>query len=99
MRIYISGGISNIPDYKERFKKAEEFLTSQGYKAINPTVLDAFPLNYEEYMDLDLALIDICGAMYMLKDWEKSCGANREYGYALAKDLIILKEESWQEKN
>lgn len=99
MRIYISGGISNIPDYKERFKKAEEFLTSKGYTPINPTVLDELPLNYEEYMDLDLALIDICGAMYMLKDWEKSCGANREYGYALAKDLIILKEESWQEKN
>lgn len=31
-------------------------------------------------------------AVYMLKGWEKSCGANREYGYALAKDYIVMLE-------
>ena len=48
---------------------------------------------YEEHMKMSLAMLDMCGAIYMLKGWEKSCGANREYGYAMAKDYIILRDE------
>ena len=59
---------------------------------INPTVLSALPLTYDEYMNLDLQLLDMCGAVYMLDGWEKSKGACIEYGYALAKDLIVLEE-------
>jgi hypothetical protein len=29
----------------------------------------------------------------MLKGWEKSTGANREYGYALATDITIMREK------
>lgn len=47
---------------------------------------------------MDFHLIDMCGALYMLNGWEKSCGANREYGYALAKDMIILKEGMLDDK-
>lgn len=34
----------------------------------------------------------MCDQIYMLKGWEKSCGANQEYGYALACDMIIERE-------
>lgn len=44
-------------------------------------------------MDVDLQLLDMCDVIYMLKGWQQSLGCNREYGYALAKDIIILKEE------
>ncbi|MBO5208498.1 MAG: DUF4406 domain-containing protein [Lachnospiraceae bacterium] len=37
-------------------------------------------------------MLDMCDAIYMLDGWQQSCGANRECGYALAKDKIILKE-------
>ena len=62
---------------------------------INPTVIDEiFPdLEYEEYMKLDIALLDLSDAIYMLNGWEKSCGANREYGYALASGKQIMMEE------
>ena len=98
MKIYISGAITNVPDYKENFARAEEKLKAEYPEAeiINPTVLDALPLTYDEYMELDLKLLDMCGAIYMLNGWEKSKGACIEYGYALAKDKIILLEQTGQ---
>lgn len=95
MRIYISGAITNDDNYKQKFDNAEKNLINQGYKVINPSSLDTVlpsGLTYEEYMKIDFCLLDMCDAIYMLKGWENSCGANREYGYALAKDMIIEKE-------
>ena len=94
MRIYISGPITNVIDYKEKFARAEQNLKEEYPDAeiVNPTVLDKLPLEYAEYMKLDLMLLDMCGAIYMLSGWELSKGACIEYGYALAKDLIVLKE-------
>lgn len=94
VRVYISGAISNDENYKEKFANAEKKLKEMGYDVVNPTVLDSIDgLTYEEYMKLDIDLLDMCDAIYMLKGWEKSCGANREYGYALAQKKAILKEE------
>ena len=92
MRVYISGAITGVSNYKEIFAKAEEELKGEGYEVINPTSFDnTLPqLSYEEYMKLDLCLLEMCDAIYMLKGWKKSCGANREYGYAIAKDYIVL---------
>ena len=87
MRIYISGPITNVIDYKEKFARAEQNLKAKypDAKIINLTVLDKLPLTYDEYMELDLRLLGMCEGIYMLKGWEDSKGANREYGYALAK--------------
>lgn len=94
MRIYISGAITGVDNYKEHFAKAEKELKEKGHEVINPTAFDDLlpQLTYEEYMKLDLCLLDMCEAIYMLKNWKQSFGANREYGYALAKDMIIMEE-------
>ena len=94
MRIYISGPITNTPDYISNFSVAEQKLKSEYPNAeiINPTVLDKLPLEYDEYMKLDLMLLDMCDAIYMMNGWEKSKGACIEFGYAVAKELIILSE-------
>ena len=94
-RIYISGPISGTKDYVERFGKAGLKLMIEGYNVINPACIAAVipHLTYEEYMKLDLKLMDMCEAVYMLKGWQESKGANREYGYALAKDMIIIYEK------
>ena len=94
MRVYISGAITDVDDYKEHFDRAERQLKAKGYEVFNPTVFDdKLPqLTYEEYMKLDLALLDMCEVIYMLEGWKKSFGANREYGYALAKGLKIVEE-------
>lgn len=94
MRIYISGPITNTPDYISNFSVAEQKLKSEypNAKIINPTVLDKLPLEYDEYMKLDLMLLDMCDAIYMMNGWEKSKGACIEFDYATAKELIILSE-------
>ena len=95
MKIYISGAITGTDDYMERFAKAEKELTEQGYSVVNPAKVNAqLPedTTYEEYMKMSFCMLDMCIAIFMLKGWKKSCGANREYGYALAKDMIIMYE-------
>lgn len=93
-RVYISGAITGNDNYIEEFNLAERKLREEGHEPINPVAIKTnLPaLEYEEYMKIDFALLDLCHAIYMIRGWEKSCGANREYGYALAKDLTILKE-------
>ena len=95
MKIYISGAITGTDDYMERFAKAEKELTENGYSAINPAKVNAqLPedTTYEEYMKMSFCMLDTCDAIYMLNGWSKSCGANRELGYAMAKNMIIMYE-------
>jgi hypothetical protein len=97
MRIYISGPITNVLDFKEKFDQAEKHLkqTYPNAEIINPTMI-VLPKSctHEGYMKIDFMLLDLCDAVYLLDGWEWSKGANQEYGYAVAKDLIILKEEN-----
>ena len=95
MKIYISGAITGTDNYMERFAKAEKELTVQGWSVVNPAKVNAqLPedTTYEEYMKMCFCMLDICEAIFMIQGWDKSCGANREYGYALAKDMIIMHE-------
>ena len=95
MKIYISGPITGTNDYMERFEKAEKELTEQGYSVVNPAKVNAqLPedTSYEEYMKMSFCMLDMCDYICMLKGWQDSRGANREYGYALAKDKTIIFE-------
>ena len=95
MKIYISGAITGTDDYMERFAKAEKELTEQGYSVVNPAKVNAqLPedTSYEEYMNICFCMLDMCDNICMLKDWEKSCGANRELGYAIAKKKTVFYE-------
>ena len=96
MKIYISGAITGTDNYMERFAKAEKELTENGYSVINPAKVNAqLPedTTYEEYMKMSFCMLDMCDGIYMLKGWKKSWGANRELGYAMAKDMIIMYEQ------
>ena len=95
MKIYISGAISNTDDYMERFAKAEKELTEKGYSVVNPAKVNAqLPedTTYEEYMKMCFCMLDICEAIFMMQGWSKSRCSIREYGYAIAKDMIIMHE-------
>ena len=104
MRVYISGGITGIPNYQERFKNAETMLYNKGHYPVNPCNVDAvMPPNstWEDYVEVDLAILRRCEAIYMLYGWEKSKGARREIAQAVemgipiylsAFDVPVLKE-------
>ena len=95
MKIYISGAITGTDDYMERFAKTEKELTEQGYSVINPAKVNAqLPedTSYEEYMKMCFCMLDMADAIFMISNWKTSCGASQEYGYALAKDMIIIHE-------
>ena len=94
MRVYISGPIRGTGDYAQRFEDAEYELREHGFKPINPVKADAISddLTIEERLKIDLLLLGMCDAIYMLRGWEGSCGANREFGYAAAKDMMIMRE-------
>ena len=95
MKIYISGAITGTTNYIERFGRAEQELTAEGYSVVNPVKVNAqLPddTSYDEYMNMSFCMLDMCDAIYMLNGWEESRGANREYGYAIAKGKEVIFE-------
>lgn len=84
----------------QRFSEAQMMLENQGYSVINPALVNSnMPedTTYEEYMDMSFTMLNMCDAIFMLDGWQKSCGSNREYGYALAMDMIIFFHDRWKE--
>ena len=90
--IYISGKITDNPNYKEEFAKAEEWLKERGEIPINPIKVKDIcdTSSYEQFMKIDYCLIDMCDALFMLRGWQDSKGALAEMCYAksLGKDII-----------
>lgn len=93
MTIYISGPMAGIEGYEKNFKAAEMKMKEAGHEVVNPAEIDGEGVTREELLELDLWMLEGCDAIYMLKGWQKSCGANREYGFALAKGMDVMFEE------
>lgn len=92
-RIYISGGITGIDNYQQKFDEMETFLKEHGYKnVINPVkvnlISDSF--NWREFMVIDIALLSICDTIIMLKDWQNSQGCRTEYTFAKTNNYNIV---------
>ena len=86
---YISGAISSDPDYIQKFADAQMVLEHLGYVVLNPTNTP-LGLNYDEYMKLDLLLVEIADTLVMLPDWRWSPGAAREHDHARRLDKRII---------
>lgn len=91
--IYISGGITGVKDYMEKFSKAEEML-SENYAVVNPARLNASHKDkaWAWYMRRCLKWLCDCDTIYMLNGWEKSKGAMMEYSIAKELGLQIIYE-------
>ena len=106
--IYISGKMTGEPNYKETFKKHEDFLTASGNKVFNPVYLSDYLIE-SNHIDLDTAWTeemrgfflkeDIkallqCDKIYMIPGWETSRGATFEKDVAekCGMEVIIGKE-------
>lgn len=97
MRVFISGAITGIEDYKEQFAKREKELKEMGYYPVNPvkigerlkSQLRREP-SYEEYLEEDLKILSDCDAINHLPNWEKSKGAIIEHKAAVKKGKTIV---------
>nr|DAT58458.1 MAG TPA: protein of unknown function (DUF1937) [Caudoviricetes sp.] len=94
MTIYISGPMEGIEGYEKNFKVAEEKMKEAGHEVVNPAEIDGEGMTREELLALDLWMLEECNAIYMLKGWQQSRGANREYGFALGQHMAIMYEDA-----
>lgn len=94
---YLSGPITGHKNYRQQFARAAGALKEMGYVVINPAELGAaLPLDqmsYEGIMKIDMALLADADYLVQLPGWEDSKGANRELGFALGTDKIIVSLE------
>ena len=85
-KLYISGPITNHPNYLTEFKAVEDRLRSMGFQPINPAkFISLLPIDmeYERTMHICYALIDVSDGIFMMQGWMKSRGAKLELEYAL----------------
>ena len=87
-KIYISGKITDNPNYKADFEAAETALKIAGFQPVNPAE-EHLPdgATWADYMRHDIKLLCDCDAIYMLNGWRESAGAKIEH--KLARDLGI----------
>lgn len=74
MKIYIAGAITGDPEYREKFRRAEEAVRAEGHVAVNPAVLPE-GLEPGDYMRICTAMLDSCDAIALMRDWAHSKGA------------------------
>lgn len=99
MRVYISGPITGIKDFEERFLKAEseirEKYGNDGIEVINPCKVNyLMPVNtsWQQYMDVTLQCLRGCDLIYMLHGWQNSKGAQIEKLYAEGSGMRVVYE-------
>ena len=90
MKFYIAGKITGDPDYKVKFKKAEDALARLGHSVFNPSALGNYPeFTWEDYMFVCKAMLMKCNSVLFLPDWSESRGATEEYEQAKLNHLSI----------
>lgn len=104
-RIYISGPITNVKNWKKNFLLAEKKILEldKTFAVVNPLKIseriekdfakyEKTP-DYQDYMREDIKLLADCNAICMLPGWKRSKGARLEYRIAKILNLTII--ELW----
>lgn len=91
--VYIAGKITGDPDYREKFKKAQEELEKEGYIVLNPAILPE-GFTWEAYMNMTEPMLKESDRVCFLPDWKDSKGARAEFGTAVAfeKDIFFFED-------
>ncbi len=101
---YISGPITGVTDWKEKFEQTEKWVVKNIDPHIkSPRIIGADlemelgkteeQIPWEEYMRADLRELTYCDTIYAMKGWEDSKGAVIEVQLAYALGLRIIFEQ------
>lgn len=93
---FISGPITNDPDFFNKFAAAEYEVYSLGLRPVNPARL--VPINqdwtWEQYMREDLKHLLNCQNIYMLRGWQDSYGAKIELNLANTLKMNVIMQSA-----
>lgn len=94
--VFISGPITGVEKYWERFEAAEDDLQAVGYIPLSPAHLPG-GMSEAAYMRICLAMIDSADAVLFLEDFEQSDGALCEAAYVRKthKPHAFLRTHDW----
>lgn len=81
-KVYIAGKITGDPNYRKKFRDAQEFLERGGSIVLNPAILPD-GMKSGDYMRICIAMLESADKVFMLKDWYGSRGAQIERNYAI----------------
>lgn len=101
IRIYLSGPITGIDDYMERFLETEARVKRQWNEVLNPAKVGKMlpVLGHSEYMTIDLAMLKICDVILLMKGWQQSKGCMEEYEFAKEHGIMIVEESNEDEES
>lgn len=100
MKIYICGKITGLPieQAREKFTKSKQVLLKAGVPGkdiVDPMTFGIKETDDWHYaMNICLARLDKCDAMWIQKDWRDSFGARREITYGMAYNMELFFEET-----
>jgi len=93
MKLYLSGPITGIPDYKEKFSQAAEYLCHLGdeVEVIDPsTFAGEYGWNWADWMLYDLRALRGADALVSLPGSMESRGARVEVEFAKGMGIPVL---------
>lgn len=95
-RIFISGGISGIPDYKYNFQQARYKLHAAGYEVEDPSLNVGEPgWGWEQWMKQSIAQMLTCDGVAMLPGYQYSRGALVEMHLANDLRMDVRTVDEW----
>ena len=98
MKVYVAGKVTGLPNSEvfRKFNGSVRTLKEGGHAVMSPAVLVLNEdFEHEDYMHVCFAMIDVCDAVFMQRDWRDSEGARMEREYATdRRKRIIYEDES-----
>ena len=98
-RIYISGPMSNIPEFNfPAFYSEAKYLRDQGCDVVNPAEMDIgdpSTLIWHECLRRDIIELMSCDSIWMLPGWSESKGAQLEHHIACELGMDIIYPRNW----
>lgn len=87
---YLSGSVTDDPDFRDKFAYAEYQLKKRGFKVLNPVKHEKDGKKWSYYLKKDIRKLTRCQGLILLDGWENSKGAKLELKVAQELDFKVI---------